>query len=33
MTSAESLVFLITAIVAGTFLLLWMRRDKGADPS
>lgn len=32
MTSAESLVFLITAIVAAAFLFLWMRRDKGADP-
>jgi hypothetical protein len=32
MNTAESIVIFVTLIIAGTFLFLWMRRDKGADP-
>jgi hypothetical protein len=32
MNTAEAIVIFTTLIVAATFLFLWMRRDRGADP-
>ena len=32
MSSTQTLVVIITLVVAGVFLLVWKRRDKGIQP-